>query len=311
MQLTPTDGWSKATAKFGANNLSATISFDNGVNLTGTVSGDCVSIEWENDTVFKFVPQPPSRRGAPTLTDLSPPARRDMPLLSAPVVQNFYGAVSLRHDMLSLGAMAWSPYNGNFQNGSFSVDGFNADVDTTRWSACEGLRSGVAGTVAIANAVRMPFEDYAFQQTWLLSSADSSPHAILANFDGPYFRFCDVDGQGACGWGTTFPIDRANFALSLVDVGGGVTAMLTIDHITGVTTASTVWFRNESSGGTVALSVDTSNNTFWVNATFSSPVVVLQQVGDVGRRAAARSTRSFTAYRSQQLATQRQTPCHA
>ena len=242
------------------------------------MSGDCSTITWDNDTAFKFVPLPQARGWAPTVAELSPPARRDMPLLSAPVVQNFYGAVSLRHDMLSLGAMAWSPYNGNFQNGTLLVDGFNADVGTSRWSACEGLRSGVAGDVVIANAVRMPFEDYAFQQTWLISSADDAAHTILANFDGPFFRFCDVDGQGACGWGTTFPIDRQNFASTIVDVGGGVSAMLTVDRITGVAAASAVWFRNVSVGTSVALSVDSSNNTFWVNASFYGPTVAFQQV---------------------------------
>ena len=153
-----------------------------------------------------------------------------MPLLSAPVVQNFFGAVSLRRDMVSLAAMAWSPYNGNFQNGTFKVDGFSAKVQTTQWRACEGLRTGTAGDDAIANAVRMPFEAYAFQQTWSMVATDNVQHVIEINLDGPFFRFCDVAGQGACGWGTTFPIDRNSFHASFTPLANGITAMVTVEQ---------------------------------------------------------------------------------
>jgi hypothetical protein len=229
------------------------------------------------------------RSAAPTLFELAPAAARDMPLLSAPVVQNFFGASSLRHDMVSLAAMAWSPYNGNFQNGTFAVDGFPAEVATTQWRACEGLRTGTAGDVAIANAVRMPFESYAFQQLWSLSAADADVHTVTANLDGPFFRFCDVDGQGACGWGTTFPIDRASYSATLVALPSGVTAMVTVDGVTGVACASAIWFHGSGGGEntTVDVGVFAANRTFSLTATFAGGGAVLQQVAAVGNSSAA------------------------
>lgn len=224
------------------------------------------------------------RSAAPSISDLAPGVFRDMPLLSAPIVQNFFGASSLRHDMISLAAMAWSPYNGNFQNGSFSVDGLAAEVATTQWRSCEGLRTGTAGDVAIANAVRMPFEAFAFLQLWSLTAADVDSHTVVANLDGPFFRFCDVDGQGPCGWGTTFPVDRAAFSATLVPVGGGVTAMVTVDSVTGVACASAVWWRGGAGNASVA--VVSANNTFSLSAQFDSGSAVLQQAAAVGNSSA-------------------------
>jgi len=225
---------------------------------------------------------PVPRTAAPSLQEMAPATARDMPLLSAPIVQNFYGATSLRHDMVSLAAMAWSPYNGNFQNGTFTVDGLSAEVETTQWRACEGLRTGAAGNVAIANAVRMPFESYAFQQIWSLTAADFDSHTVKASLDGPFFRFCDADGQGACGWGTTFPVDRASFSATLIQLNNSLMAMVTVDGVTGVACASVFWFRDGAVNSSLAVATVAGNQTFSLTASFAGGSAVLQQVAAVG-----------------------------
>jgi hypothetical protein len=237
-----------------------------------------------------------SSSGVPSIWDLTPSPVKEMPLQGMPVVQNFWGAVGLRHDMLSLGTMALTPYNGNFQNGSMSVDGLPAVTASAQWAPCEGVRTGAAGVVGIVNAVRMPFESYAVQQTWTFTAPDVGPdaHEVTANLDGPFFRFCDVAGQGPCGWGTVFPIDRTSFSATVdsatVD-GVQYDVMVTVDSVTGVSAASVVWFAGSSGPSapptSVSVSVVPGNNTFQLLATFTGTSAVLQQAMAVANNSGA------------------------
>jgi hypothetical protein len=226
----------------------------------------------------------------PSLRYLAPSAVREMPLAALPVVQNFYGAVQLRHDMLSLGAMAMTPFNGNFQNGSLAVDGAAAALESHQWGACEGTRVGAAGAVTVLNVVRMPFESYAVQQTWTFAAADAGPHTVSAVFDGPFFRLCDVPGQGPCGWGTTFPVDRGTYTTSVVpvtDSGVVYAVMVTVDGATGAAGASVAWFAGGAGAGAVSAAVIAENNTFAVTATFPGTQATLQHVAVAANSSAA------------------------
>jgi hypothetical protein len=235
----------------------------------------------------------------PSIVDLTPAPAKEMPLQGMPIVQNFWGAVGLRHDMLSLGTMALTPYNGNFQNGSLLIDGLPALTDSTQWSPCEGVRTGSAGVVGVLNAVRMPFEAYAVQQSWTLTLPDAATTAttISANLDGPFFRFCDVQGQGPCGWGTVFPIDRSSFTATVDTTtvnGVDYQVMVTVDSVTGVAAASVLFFRGGSppGGPTLTVSAVPSNSTFQmlaqIPASPSSPsVVILQQAMAVANNSGA------------------------
>ena len=51
-------GWGQGDASFGADNLTASISFDTGVKLNGNVSANCSVIEWDNGSVWKAVVTP-------------------------------------------------------------------------------------------------------------------------------------------------------------------------------------------------------------------------------------------------------------
>ena len=222
----------------------------------------------------------------PSLEQLAPRALPELRLQSLPQVQNFVGAVGLRHDLVSLGTMALTPFNGNFQNSTLFIDGAPAVSASSRYGVCTGSRAGTAGVIGVVNEVRLPFEQHAVLQRWLLAPGDGLAHALSANFDGPFFRACDLaPGQGACGWGTSFPIDRASFASS-VDADSGI--MLSVDGVTGVAVASRLWFQG-TSGGVVA-SVVTSNQTFDIVGSFADTSggvgsVALQQAMAVGRNA--------------------------
>ena len=194
-------------------------------------------------------------------------------------VQNFYGAVGLRHDLISLATMTLTPYRGNMLNSTLNVDGVAAVLERSRWSVCEGTRAGMAGTVSIANAVRLVFESYSVLQQWTLLPADAGSHTVDAMFDGPFFRRCDSPGQSSCGWGTNFPIDRLSFTSRLTTLGAWPAVMLTTDSKTGVASAAAIWFESGTSNLTITT---TANNTFRVHGDFADSVVLRQafSVGD-------------------------------
>ena len=227
--------------------------------------------------------------GVPTVADLAPRALKERRLQSLPQVQNFWGAVGLRHDLVSLGTMALTPFNGNFVNASLAIDGAPAVLASSRYLACEGLRAGTAGVVGVVNAVRLPFEQYAVLQRWLLTPGDGAAHALAANLDGPFFRACDNSpSSGNCGWGLSFPVDRASFASSVAADG----TMLTVDSVTGVASASRLWFAKDA--GNVSVTVVAANNTFNVVGSFADASgggagagVALQFAVAVGADAAA------------------------
>ena len=227
--------------------------------------------------------------GVPTVAELSPRALKERRLQSLPQVQNMVGAVGLRHDLVSLGTMAMTPFNGNLQNSSLSIDSAPAVLATSRYGACTGERAGAAGVVAIENSVRLPFEQHAVLQRWLLTAGDGAAHTLSANFDGPFFRACGgtLPSEGSCGWGTTFPVDRQSFT-STVDADG---TMVTVDSKTGTAVASRIWFANAS--GTVSVTVVAINSTFSVEGSFADAsggggaVSLLQAMGVGASRADA------------------------
>ena len=227
--------------------------------------------------------------GVPTVASLSPPAQTAWRLLGQPQVQNFHSSAGLRRDLLSLGTLAFTPLNGNFQNSSLTIDGAPAVLAASRWAACEGSRTGAAGAIAVANAVRLPFESRAALQSWTLTPANSdaaaAPHVLAANLDGPFFRACDGAGAGAgaCGWGTSFPVDRASFTSTLVSVADQP-AMLTVDSLTGTAAASALWWRSGGVGD-IALAVVAQNSTFAATGAFAG-TAVLQHAFAAGATAA-------------------------
>ena len=87
---------------------------------------------------------------------------QDMPLRQMPVVQNFWSSATLRREsakgsgLIGLGPLAFTPYNGNFQNSSFSLDNRTFPLATNSWAVCEGTR--VAGPTEdgfyVANVVQ-------------------------------------------------------------------------------------------------------------------------------------------------------------
>ena len=227
---------------------------------------------------------PRAAAGVPSVASLAPPARTAWRLLGQPQVQNFWAAAGLRRDLVSLGTLAFTPLNGNYQNSSLAIDGAPGVLDSSRWGVCTGERTGAAGGVAVANEVRLPFESRAALQEWALTPGDGAAHALSIGADGPFFRACDAPGGGACGWGTTFPVDRASFAASLTRAGSRQ-VMLTVDATTGAAAASAVWWRSGGVGD-VAATVVPVNSTFALAATFSGPAV-LRQAFAAGADAAA------------------------
>lgn len=257
----------------------------------------------------------------PSISSLAPPAYAENPLVAFPVVQNFWGAVDLRHDMVSLGAMAMTPYNGNFQNSTFIIDGNEAITASTRWNICEGIREGSAGTIGITNAVRMPFESYAVLQQWSITvtepinnddddNGNGNNHSITANFDGPFFNLCDIPngGTGPCGWGTNFPIDRSDYTASIIPLPLNnsnivLQVMITVQKLTGVTGASVVWW-DTTLPNALSVQIIPSNSTFNLTASFIANVsstVTLKQVM-VAANSTTAALAALTVYVSSSLA---------
>jgi hypothetical protein len=239
----------------------------------------------------------------PSIASLALPPLPERRLLALPQVQNFYGSVGLRRDLLSLGTMALTPYNGNFQNCSaLLIDGAPVALAATAMRWYEGARNGsTAGGATVEGAVRMPFEAYAVLQSWRITAAagdgggaPAAQHTASAYLDGPFFYRCDgaAGGAGApqCGWGTAFPTDRSAFDLSLAPLTAvpNVTAMVTVHRGSGTATASALWWRG--GGGSVAVA-PAPNATFALAAAFEGAGAVLQQaiaVGDDAPTALAR-----------------------
>ena len=225
--------------------------------------------------------------GVPSVASLAPPSRTAWRLLGQPQVQNFWSSAGLRRDLISLGTLAFTPLNGNYQNSTLAIDGAAGVLESSRWGVCSGERAGAAGGVAIANEVRLPFESRAALQEWTLTPGDGAAHTLAVGADGPFFRACDAPGGGSCGWGTTFPVDRSSFAASLLRVGARE-VMVTVDDTTGVAAASAMWWR---SGGTSDLTVTVvhDNSSFALTGAFSGPSV-LRQAFAAGTDAAAALT---------------------
>ena len=238
---------------------------------------------------------PPTALGQPpTIASLALPPLPERRLLALPQVQNFFGSVGLRRDLLSLGTMALTPYNGNFQNCSaLLIDGAPVALASTAMRWFEGARNGsTAGGATVEGATRMPFEVYAVLQSWRIAAAGGTPHTASAYLDGPFFYRCDAGDAGApqCGWGTAFPTDRSAFDLSLAPLTAlpNVTAMVTVHRGSGTATASALWWRG--GGGSVAVAT-APNSTFALSAAFEGSGAVLQQaiaVGDDAPTALAR-----------------------
>lgn len=96
----------------------------------------------------------------PTVSSLGLPPLPERRLLQLPQIQNFWGSVGLRHDMVSLGTMALTPYNGNYQNCTpLLIDGVVVSLQQHSLQWYEGTREGRSALGAyVLNRVRMPFE---------------------------------------------------------------------------------------------------------------------------------------------------------
>ena len=251
--------------------------------------------------------------GVPSISSLAPPPYAENPLSSMPIVQNFYGATNLRHDMISLSTLALTPFNGNFQNSTLFIDENKAITASTQWNICEGVRVGTAGSIGIVNTVRMPFETYSILQQWDITVSESitndddnvnpTNHTISSNLDGPYFNLCDYPGgTGPCGWGTNFPIDRIDYTLSIQPLTvNNITyqIMLTEQKTTGVVGASVIWF-DTTVPTTLSISILSTNNTFTLFASFltnSTTTVILKQA-IVAANTTAVALASITTYLS-------------
>jgi hypothetical protein len=221
----------------------------------------------------------------PTISSLAIPPLPERRLLALPQIQNFWGSVGFRRDLFSLGTMALTPYNGNYQNCSaLLIDGAPVSLDATSLRWYEGARNGSSPRgAAVAGATRMPFESYAVQQSWDISAGAGS-HTLSTYLDGPFFYQCDNrkdPHSPSCGWGTTFPTDRSAFALSLHSTSApNVTAMVTVHGASGTATASALWWRG--GGSALALAVQVApNSTFLLTGNFTA-AAVLQQAIAVG-----------------------------
>ena len=209
-----------------------------------------------------------------------------------PHVQNFIGSVGLRHDMVSLGTMALTPFNGNFQNCTpLLVDDFEVSLEQHSLQWYEGTREGRSALGAsVFNRLRMPFEKYAVLQSWSINDPIEGNHTLSTFLDGPIFYQCDNrkrDPQSpSCGWGTTFPVDRTAFVYTLNATSlSGVTAMVTVHAGSGTASASAFWWRAGSGGASLSVAI-APNSTFQLSGGFVT-MGELRQVIAVGSSDAA------------------------
>ena len=233
----------------------------------------------------------PAASQPPTVASLSLPRLEERRLLQLPQVQNFWGSVGLRHDLISLGTMALTPFNGNFQNCSaLAIDGAPLLLDSHALSWFEGTRWGgtADNSTRVVNAVRLPFEASSVLQAWDFSAAPGH-HQLDVTLDGPFFYQCDnrkADPRSpSCGWGTGFPTDRGDFNTSLVPTRlANASAYLTVHLGSGTACATAFWWRGLAGG--VAMS-SAAASAVQLAAWFTGPSAVLQQASAVGVDAAS------------------------
>jgi hypothetical protein len=208
----------------------------------------------------------------PTVASLSLPPLKERRLLQLPHVQNFWGSVGLRHDMISLGTMALTPFNGNFQNcSSLLIDGSAVELQQHSLQWYEGQRTGMSALGAsVLNRVRMPFEQHGVLQSWSFNASQGVRHTLSTYLDGPIFYQCDnrkFDPHSpSCGWGTSFPVDRTTFIYTLNSTSlSGVPAMVTVHKGSATASASAFWWRAGRANLSTTLA---SNSTFFLSGDF-------------------------------------------
>ena len=199
-----------------------------------------------------------SNHTVPTLDDLTADYQDAVPLRDTPTVSNFWGNVGLRHDMVSLDAMTFTPYNGNLLRSNLTVDGETVALNQTRWGACEAMRrtdpaaSGAVGA-RVQTATRLPFEQRAVIQRWVIEPSSVSrtidgvnggsinaEHDVRLELDGPIFEHCT-----GCGWGVTLPTNRSLFDFAINDWQGD-SVMTVASQRTEAAVATMVWSPGES-----------------------------------------------------------------
>ena len=158
----------------------------------------------------------------------APPALEDLgmdwvpaePARDTPTITNFWGGASVRHDLLSVGAMVHAPFAAQLLNSTLRVNGAEPTLREHRWTACEAARRGEAGGVRVETLTRLGFE-----QRLLIQRIQLTPDAAAgagADIDvelalgGPLVRRCGGATGLRCGWGAPLPWNATEFEF-LVD----------------------------------------------------------------------------------------------
>eukprot|EP01052_Picozoa_sp_SAG31_P039801 SAG31_NODE_5598_length_2431_cov_2.973413_2_plen_338_part_00 len=225
-----------------------------------------------------------AQKTPPTLDELTADYQDAVPLRDTPTVSNFWGNVGLRHDMASLDAMTFTPYNGNLLRSNLTVNGKPVALNQTRWGACEATRRtdpapGASGARVLA-ATRLPFEQRAVIQRWTIEPAaevtDQSSddgnnsagvkHVLRLELDGPIFEHCT-----GCGWGVSLPTNRSLFDFAITNWQGD-SVMTVASQKTEAAVATVVW-----SPGAAPVRVQRGpDSTFVVDTSFSVSSVTPQ-----------------------------------
>lgn len=213
---------------------------------------------------------------APTLEHLSADWVDGVPLRDTPTVSNFWGNVGLRHDIASLDAMTFTPYNGNLLRSNLTVDGKDVRMNQTRWTACEaGRRTDPAAppsTTRVVSAVRLPFEQRAVIQRWSITASagrNEHDHSARLELDGPLFEHCS-----GCGWGVSLPTNRSLFEFGLRDWQAGTVMTVEARSSGPAAVAAVVWAAGgaEAGGTRVHLGPD---STFVADTAFHEAELTL------------------------------------
>ncbi len=221
---------------------------------------------------------------APTLKQLSADWVDGVPLRDTPTVSNFWGNVGLRHDIASLDAMTFTPYNGNLLRSNLTVDGGEVRMNQTRWNACEaGRRTDPAAppsATRVVSAVRLPFEQRAVIQRWAITPSalqqGARDHTAQLELDGPIFEHC-----GSCGWGVILPTNRSLFELGLRNWQSGTVMTVRARGGEPAAVAAVVWAAGDPA------SRPSTRVRLGVDSTF---------VADTSFRATARQPAELTLY---------------
>jgi hypothetical protein len=236
-------------------------------------------------------------RAVPTISELGADWVEAQPLRDTPTVSNFWGAVGLRHDMVSLDAMVFTPYNGNMLRSNISVDGRPLALNATKWGACEATRrtdvNDSSSPAFVTSSIRLPFEQRAAIQRWSIVLPPSPPpgsqqqeqqrgqrgqHVVELQLDGPLFEHCD-----SCGWGVELPTNRSLFDFAVKDWQAGEGSLMTVtSHSSQTTVAATVWSVGPHGKKRPRAAQLGPDSTFTVQSRFSTSVTLFMAFAVAG-----------------------------